>query len=98
MTVYDTLAGLWRTIVPVIVGTVAAWLAHAGIGVDSAAATVWLGAAFSSAYYALFHLLETHVSPKWGWLLGLARPPAYPDKDGVYDITTLPRRTPTIAP
>jgi hypothetical protein len=77
MSLYDTLAGLWRTVVPVIVGTVVALLAHAGIGVDSAALTLWLGAAFSSGYYALFHLLETHVSAKWGWLLGLARPPQY---------------------
>jgi hypothetical protein len=82
MTVYDTLAGLWRTLVPLLVGTVAAWLAHAGIGVDSAAVTLWLGSAFTAGYYALFHLLETHVSAKWGWLLGLARPPRYPDSSG----------------
>ena len=77
MTVYDTLASLWRTIVPVVVGTLVAWLAHAGIGVDSAAATAWLGGAFSSAYYSAFRLLEAHVSSRWGWLLGLARPPQY---------------------
>jgi hypothetical protein len=77
MTLYDTLASLWRTILPVIVGTLVAWLAHAGIGIDSAAATLWLGGAFSSAYYALFRILEAHVSAKWGWLPGLARPPAY---------------------
>lgn len=78
MPLYDTLASLWRTVVPVIVGTLAAWLAHAGIGVDSAAATAWLTAAFSGAYYAVFRVLEAHVSPAWGWLLGLARPPQYP--------------------
>jgi hypothetical protein len=78
MTLYDYLASLWRTVVPLIVGTAAAWLAHAGIGVDSAAATTWLGAAFTAAYYALFRLLEAHVSARFGWLLGLARPPAYP--------------------
>lgn len=77
MTVYDTLASLWRTVVPLIVGALVAWLAHAGIGVDSAAATAWLTGAFSAGYYALFRLLEAHVSPAWGWLLGLARPPAY---------------------
>ena len=82
MTFFDTLASLWRTVVPIIVGTLAAWLAHAGIGVDSAAATAWLTAAFSSAYYALFRLLEAHVSVRFGWLLGLARPPAYPDAGG----------------
>lgn len=82
MTLYDTLASLWRTLVPLLVGALAAALAHAGIGVDSAAATAWLGTAFSAAYYALFRLLEAHVSPKWGWLLGLARPPAYTAKGG----------------
>jgi hypothetical protein len=77
MTLYDTFASLWRTVVPLIVGTLVALLAHAGIGVDSDAAMAWLTAAFSAAYYALFRVLEAHVSAKWGWLLGLARPPAY---------------------
>lgn len=78
MTVYDTLASLWRTVVPVLVGTLVAWLAHAGLNIDSAAATAWLTGAFGSVYYTLFRLLEAHVSPAWGWLLGLARPPQYP--------------------
>lgn len=78
MTVYDTLASLWRTFVPLAVGTLVAWLAHAGIGVDSAAATAWLTTAFSASYYTLFRLLEAHVSAQFGWLLGLARPPQYP--------------------
>lgn len=79
MTVYDTLASLWRTVVPLIVGTLVAALAHAGIGVDSAAAVAWLTGAFSAAYYALFRVLEAHVSARFGWLLGLARPPQYPN-------------------
>ncbi len=77
MTLYDTLASLWRTAVPMVVGALVAALAHAGLHVDTAAATVWLGTAFSAAYYALFRVLEAHVSARWGWLLGLARPPAY---------------------
>ena len=86
MTLYDTLASLWRTTVPIIVGTLVTVLAHAGIGVDSAALSLWLGGAFSAAYYTLFRLLEAHVSPAWGWLLGLARPPHYPDSDGAIAI------------
>ena len=82
MTLYDTLASLWRTLVPMIVGALVAALAHAGLHIDSATATVWLGSAFGAVYYALFRVLEAHVSPRWGWLLGLARPPKYPDKDG----------------
>ncbi|WP_433893027.1 hypothetical protein [Streptomyces sp. CA-111067] len=88
MTIYDTLASLWRTAVPIIVGTLVTVLAHAGLNVDSAAAIAWLTAAFSGAYYTLFRLLEAHVSPAWGWLLGLARPPAYP----------APAASPTVAP
>jgi hypothetical protein len=87
MPLYDYLASLWRTVVPLLVGTTAALLAHAGIGVDSAALTLWLGAAFTAAYYALFRLLEHRLSPAWGWLLGLARPPHYPDKDGAITLT-----------
>lgn len=86
MTLYDTLASLWRTVVPLIAGTLVAALSHAGIGVDSAVAVAWLTGAFSAAYYALFRVLEAHVSAKWGWLLGLARPPHYPDADGAIAI------------
>ena len=77
MTLYDYLASLWRTVVPLLVGTLAAWLAHAGLHVDSAAATAWLTAAFTGVYYALFRLAEAHLGSAWGWFLGLARPPAY---------------------
>ncbi|MFI0894902.1 hypothetical protein [Streptomyces sp. NPDC020983] len=90
MTLYDTLASLWRTVVPMIVGALVAALAHAGIGVDSATATVWLGGAFSAAYYALFRVLEAHVSSRWGWLLGLARPPQYPAAKTAPTATVVP--------
>jgi hypothetical protein len=87
MTMYDYLASLWRTVVPLIVGTLVAWLAHAGIGVDSAAATAWLGTAFSAVYYAAFRLAEAHLGGAWGWFLGLARPPHYADAHGAITIT-----------
>lgn len=90
MTPYDFLVSLWRTLVLLLVGVLAAWLARIGIGVDSAAATVWLGQAGAAAYYALFRFLEARVSPRWGWLLGLARPPRYPDRDA--DVAALARR------
>jgi len=77
MPVYDYLASLWRTVVPIIVGTLIAVLAHVGLHVDSAAATTWLGTAFSGVYYAVFRLAETHLGKAWGWFLGLARPPQY---------------------
>jgi hypothetical protein len=87
MTLYDYLASLWRTVVPLLVGVLGTWLAHAGIGVDSALVASWLGGAFASVYYALFRLLEHRVSPAWGWLLGLARPPHYADRDGAITLS-----------
>ncbi|BBA99292.1 hypothetical protein RVR_5845 [Actinacidiphila reveromycinica] len=77
MTLYDYLASLWRTAIPLIVGALGTWLAHAGIGIDSTVLSAWLGSAFAAAYYALFRLAEQHAGAAWGWLLGLARPPAY---------------------
>lgn len=77
MTFYDFAASLWRTVVPLIVGVLGTWLAHAGLHIDSTVLSAWLGSAFASAYYALFRLAEQHVHGAWGWLLGLARPPEY---------------------
>lgn len=82
MTLYDYLASLWRTVVPLIVAVLGTWLAHAGIGIDSTLVSAWLGGAFASAYYALFRFAEAHLGRGWGWLLGLARPPQYPDAAG----------------
>ena len=86
MTVYDVLVSLWRTAVPVIVGWVAALLARIYIDVDELALSQALVALFALVYYGVFRVLEVKVSPAFGWLLGLARPPAYPQPD--------PTRTP----
>lgn len=77
MPLYDYLASLWRTLVPIIVTVLAAWLAHAGIHIDSVAASLWLGGAFGSVYYAVLRWAETRLGARWGWLLGLASPPQY---------------------
>lgn len=77
MPVYDYLASVWRTAVPVIVGWVAALLARVYIGIDEQALAQTLVVAFAVVYYGLFRLLEVKVSPAFGWLLGLARPPSY---------------------
>lgn len=86
MTLYDFLASLWRTVVPYVVGFGLTQLARLGVHVDSASAVGALTAVFGSVYYAIFRLLEGHVSPHWGWLLGLARPPHYPDAGGAIAI------------
>ena len=46
-------------------------------GVDLHGYAPWLTAAAGSAYYALIHAAERFVDPAFGWLLGVARTPAY---------------------
>lgn len=68
-----------RTIIPVIVGYLATWLIGLGVNLDQ---TVWDGFSnqlvliLSGVYYAAVAWAETHW-PWVGWLLGLARRPAY---------------------
>lgn len=78
------LSTLWtsfvRTIVPPIVGIVLGWFAGLGIPVDpefESALTAALSLAFTAAYYLVARLLETHVAPRFGWLLGSAKAPVY---------------------
>lgn len=76
----DIWDSLVRTFVPLIVGTVLGWFASAGITVDPAfepSLVAGLTAAFGAIYYALVRVLEVYVSPKFGWLLGLAKAPTY---------------------
>ncbi|MFI7083829.1 hypothetical protein ACIBUR_09505 [Streptomyces anulatus] len=80
MTVYDVLVSLWRTAVPIVVGWVAALLAHIYVDVDEVALSQALVGIFGVLYYGLFRLLEAKVSPAFGWFLGLAKPPAYPTR------------------
>ncbi|WP_411087742.1 hypothetical protein [Streptomyces sp. 061-3] len=78
MTVYDWVVSLWRTVVPTIVGFAATALAHIYIAVDQQALATALMAGFITVYYGLFRFLEARVSRKFGWFLGLAKPPVYP--------------------
>lgn len=71
-------ASIVRTLVPIIVGTVLGWAALLGIDVDKEFEPL-LGAlltgAFGGLYYVGVRLLEVYVTPKLGWLLGLAKSP-----------------------
>lgn len=74
-TLWDSIV---RTVTPIIVGAIVAWLVARGIPVDAelqAAIVVALTAAFQAVYYIAVRLLETYVTPKLGWLLGLAKSP-----------------------
>ena len=71
-------ASVTRTFVPIVAGALISWLTTANIALDAefeATLTILITAAFTGAYYLLFRLLERYVSPKFGWLLGLAQQP-----------------------
>ncbi|GAA1161836.1 hypothetical protein F4556_005066 [Kitasatospora gansuensis] len=71
-------ASLVRTGVPALVGWLVVTAARYGLDLDPTALAGVLLPVVSFAYYALFRLAEHFVSPRWGWLLGYAKPPAYP--------------------
>lgn len=76
-TLFDSLV---RTFTPIIVGAVIGWFVTAGITLDpefESALTLVVGAAFAGIYYLAVRLFELYVSPKFGWLLGLAKQPDY---------------------
>ncbi|MFJ4322267.1 hypothetical protein ACIP3A_03975 [Streptomyces tricolor] len=87
MTLYDWLASLWRTAVPYVVGFVLVQLARLGITLNDATLTAALTGGFGTLYYALFRLLEQKAGKGWGWFLGLARPPRYPNSSGGTTLT-----------
>ncbi|GAA3371170.1 hypothetical protein GCM10020367_20750 [Streptomyces sannanensis] len=71
---------LIRTGVPALVGWLIAVGAAWGLHLDEGALTGVLTPVVSVVYYALFRLAEEHASPRFGWLLGYAKPPAYDAK------------------
>lgn len=76
-------ASLVRTVTPIIVGWVVSLLVSAGIPVDDefrGAIEGLVTAGAAAAWYAIVRLLETYVTPKFGWLLGLAKAPEYVGK------------------
>lgn len=71
-------ASIVRTVTPIVVGAILGWLTASNIPVDpefEITLTAALTAAFSAVYYLLVRLFERYVSPKLGWLLGLAQQP-----------------------
>jgi len=71
-------ASIVRTVVPIIVGAVIAWVTGLGVALDEEFEPLLaslLTAGFSAVYYIAVRLLEVYVTPKLGWLLGLAKSP-----------------------
>jgi hypothetical protein len=75
MTLMDLAKANVRTIVPFIVG----WLITFALkhGFDVTGYQAILTVAVGGAYYAIVRLLERYVTPRFGWLLGLAQQPVY---------------------
>lgn len=71
-------ASIVRTIVPVIVGSIVGWVVALGIVIDPQFEVLLgtlLTAGFTGLYYVAIRVLETYVTPRFGWLLGLAKTP-----------------------
>ena len=78
--IFDSLV---RTFVPILVGLAAGLFVTWNIEPDpqfTELLAAGLSALFSFLYYALARVLEVYVKPRFGWLLGLAKPPEYPVK------------------
>lgn len=71
------LASILRTLVPLIVGWVLALPVVSAAGVTEDDATRAVQVLVTVAYYLLARLAEEYVSPRFGWLLGLAKRPTY---------------------
>lgn len=73
---------LVRTYVPWVVGAVIGWMVSLGVPLDPEVEpqlTALLMLAASMLYYVLARVFELKISPKLGWLLGLAKQPTYDD-------------------
>lgn len=66
-----------RTLVPVVVGLVLTGLAEVNLDISEGLVTEVVATVIITFYYAIVRLLETNVSPAWGWLLGKANAPKY---------------------
>lgn len=83
----DFYTSVVRSLTPAIVSAVVTFLTAQGINIDTTGVSGLesaLYAFFYGLYYIVIRLLETHVHPKLGWLLGYAKAPQY---------TTLPLNT-----
>ena len=76
MNVSDYGRSLIRTFVPLVVGSLVAWLATRGVEVDRTALIGILDPLLATAYYALIRAAEKRW-PGAGWLLGAPGAPSY---------------------
>lgn len=75
MTFTDLAKAHVRTIVPILVGLVITLALRAGIDLHSY--TPFVTSAVTAVYYSAARLAEHYLSPKFGYLLGVAQLPIY---------------------
>lgn len=68
-----------RTVVPVLVGLVITLALRAGL--DLHGYTPFITSACTAVYYSAARLAEEYVSPRFGWLLGVAAKARYTAPD-----------------
>ena len=68
---------LFRTYVPLVVGAIVALAAMIGLDLDSEGVLAAVALVGSGVYYTVVRWLEERVSPKIGYLLGIAEKPVY---------------------
>jgi hypothetical protein len=76
----DLIISFLRTLAATVAGAIITWLVAKGVGLDDtlkAPVTEVLFALFSAGYYLVIRLFEQYVSAHAGWLLAVARKPAY---------------------
>ena len=81
-----------RTVAPIAVGAVISFFVTRGIELDpefEGALFLVVTGALQGVYYFVVRVLERYVSPKFGWLLGLAKQPvAYVETPAVSSSTS----------
>lgn len=80
--IFDSLV---RTYVPIVVGAAVSFFVSQGVVLDpefEAALTAGVFALSAAVWYTAVRLLETYVTPKFGWLLGLNKAPSYEGDTG----------------
>lgn len=71
-------ASVVRTVVPLVVGALLTAALKLGVHLDDGAITQTVTVIVTVVFYAIVRVLETKIGPAWGWLLGVAKVPAYP--------------------
>jgi hypothetical protein len=69
-----------RTIIPIIVGFVLGLPVADALGITEDQATQAVGSVIAAVWYIGVRCLEVYVTPRLGWLLGVAAAPEYQPK------------------